>query len=102
MLFFDSDYSFIQNYFFVSNFVRVFSIFRIKEITLQVLSIDDYKPFHNLPDNFDDELKQSLIDAGEKSIYSKIFPAFARLEDFCSDVAVLHTPLFDENKIFPC
>ena len=44
-----------------------------------------YNPFHNFPDNFDDELQQSLIDEGEKIILSKVFPAFARLEDFFSN-----------------
>ena len=44
-----------------------------------------FKPFHNFPEDFNDGLKQSLIDEGKKVVLSKIFPAFKRLEKFFSN-----------------
>jgi len=41
-----------------------------------------FKPFHNFPEDFNDGLKQSLIDEGKKVVLSTIFPAFKRLENF--------------------
>ena len=44
-----------------------------------------FKPFHNFPEDFNDGLKQSLIDEGKKVVLSTIYPAFKKLEKFFSN-----------------
>ena len=44
-----------------------------------------FKPFHNFPEDFNDGLKQSLLDEGKKVVLNTIFPAFKRLEKFFSN-----------------
>ena len=43
-----------------------------------------FKPFHNFPEDFNEGLKQSLIDEGKKVVLNTIYPAFKKLEKFFS------------------